>query len=37
MSNYQTLIKVAAEGGYISSKEMDTLSQWRKDPANWKK
>lgn len=37
LSNYQALIKVAAEAGYVSSDDLSTLSQWREDPANWKK
>ncbi|PWE01161.1 orotate phosphoribosyltransferase [Marinilabilia rubra] len=37
LSDYQTLIKVAAEGGYVSSDDLSELSNWREDPANWKK
>lgn len=37
LSNYQSLIKVAAEGGYVSSADLSELSDWREDPANWKK
>jgi orotate phosphoribosyltransferase len=37
LSNYQSLIKVAAEGGYVSSDDLSELSKWREDPANWKK
>ncbi len=37
LSDYQALIKVAAEVGYVSSDDLSTLSQWREDPANWKK
>lgn len=35
LSNYQALVKVANEKGYVSPGEMDTLAQWREDPANW--
>ncbi|MFW5753369.1 MAG: orotate phosphoribosyltransferase [Marinilabiliaceae bacterium] len=35
LSNYQALLKVANEGGYVSSDEMDTLARWREDPSNW--
>ncbi len=35
LSNYQALVKVANEKGYVSPEEMDTLAQWREDPANW--
>lgn len=37
LSNYQALIKVAAEAGYVSADDLDALSLWRTDPANWKK
>ena len=37
LSDYQALIKVAAEVGYVSSDDLSTLSKWREDPANWKK
>jgi orotate phosphoribosyltransferase len=35
LSNYQTLIKVASETGYVTQGDVATLSQWRKDPAIW--
>lgn len=35
ISNYDTLIKIAAEKNYISSNEAQSLSTWRKDPKNW--
>ncbi len=37
LGNYQTLIEVAVESGYVSSDDVKTLSNWRKDPANWGK
>ncbi len=37
LSNYQSLLDVAAEVGYVSSDDLDTLSKWRIDPENWKK
>lgn len=37
LSDYQALLRVAVETGYVSSDELSTLSQWREDPANWKK
>ncbi len=37
LSDYQALINVAAEVGYVSSDDLSTLSKWREDPANWKK
>jgi len=35
LSNYSTLILTAVETGYITEKDVETLKQWRKDPANW--
>lgn len=35
ISDYDTLIKIAAEKNYISSEEAQSLSTWRKDPKNW--
>jgi orotate phosphoribosyltransferase len=37
LSDYQALINVAAEVGYVSPDDLSALSQWRDDPANWKK
>lgn len=37
LSDYQTLIKVAAESGYVSADDVKALSSWRNDPANWGK
>jgi orotate phosphoribosyltransferase len=37
LSNYQTLVKIAAQEGYVSTDDMAALSQWREDPANWQK
>ncbi|MGQ1890005.1 orotate phosphoribosyltransferase [Thermophagus sp. OGC60D27] len=37
LSDYQTLIRIAAEGGYVSSDDLNALAKWRDDPANWKK
>ena len=37
LSDYDTLIQVASKTGYVSANEVDTLSQWRKNPANWNK
>ena len=36
LSNYESLIEVASETGYISSDEIDTLKEWRKAPDCWK-
>jgi orotate phosphoribosyltransferase len=35
LSNYQTLIKVASETGYVTQGDVAALSQWRKNPALW--
>jgi orotate phosphoribosyltransferase len=37
LSDYSTLIQVASTTGYVSSKDIETLSEWRTDPANWSK
>ena len=37
LSDYDTLIQVASQTGYVSANDVDTLSRWRKDPANWNK
>ncbi len=37
LGNYQSLIEVAVETGYVSSDDVKTLSNWRKDPGNWGK
>ena len=37
LSDYETLVGVAAETGYVTNDEIETLSEWRKDPGNWKK
>jgi orotate phosphoribosyltransferase len=35
LSNYSTLISTAVETGYINKQDVETLKQWRMDPANW--
>lgn len=37
LSDYESLIQVASKIGYVSSDEVNTLSDWRKDPASWGK
>ena len=37
LSNYNTMIELAVEEGYVSADDLQTLRQWRTDPANWKK
>tara|TARA_B100000795_G_C22780280_1_gene431937 strand:+ start:198 stop:839 length:642 start_codon:yes stop_codon:yes gene_type:complete len=36
LSNYSHLLDQAMDSQYITEKELDTLSEWRKDPGNWK-
>lgn len=35
LCDYNSLIDVALEKGYIEKNEIDSLKSWRKDPANW--
>ncbi|MCK4662509.1 MAG: orotate phosphoribosyltransferase [Bacteroidales bacterium] len=37
LSNYDDLIKLAEETGYIEKKELSTLIEWKKNPEKWKK
>lgn len=37
LSHYQVLIDTALEAGEISSDQVETLMEWREDPANWGK
>lgn len=37
LSKYQVLIDTALELGEISEDQVETLMEWRKDPANWGK
>jgi orotate phosphoribosyltransferase len=36
LSNYSVLIKEALHSGYIKEEQLEQLSKWRVDPANWK-
>ena len=36
LSNYSHLLEQAMDSKYITEKELETLSEWRKDPGNWK-
>jgi len=36
LSNYDALIDLALETGYINKKDVGILKQWREDPGNWK-
>ena len=35
LTNYNVLIKIAADMGVISDGDMETLNNWRRDPENW--
>lgn len=37
LTDYNTMIEIAATEGYVADSDMETLRQWRRDPANWKK
>ncbi|MDF1548183.1 MAG: orotate phosphoribosyltransferase [Bacteroidales bacterium] len=37
LSNYNTLLKIAIETGYIKSEQLETLNNWRNNPENWMK
>ena len=36
LSDYQTLIHLAVETGYIRKEEVAILEQWRADPSGWR-
>ena len=36
LSDYEHLIGLASETGYIKEDQLDTLRQWRSDPEHWK-
>lgn len=35
LSNYNSMLEVALDSGYIKGEDIETLKEWRKDPANW--
>jgi orotate phosphoribosyltransferase len=35
LSDYDTLISLAVETGYIKEEQVDILDQWKEDPAGW--
>lgn len=37
LSNYNAMLDAALSTGYIHEKDLETLRQWRKDPASWMK
>ncbi len=37
LCNYEVLIKIALESGYVQESDIETLKNWRLDPGNWGK
>lgn len=35
LSNYNAMLEAALKSNYIHADELETLKEWRKDPANW--
>lgn len=35
LSNYNSMLEAALETEYIREEDIETLREWRKDPANW--
>lgn len=35
LSNYSAMLEAALEVGYIKPEDLETLQEWRHDPANW--
>lgn len=36
LTNYETMIDIALQEGYLRKEDVKSLTDWRKDPANWK-
>ena len=37
LTNYEAVLEVALESGYITKDQVPMLNEWRRDPANWEK
>ena len=37
LTNYEAVVSEALRIGYITENDVETLNEWRKDPANWNK
>ena len=37
LSDYEQLVELAQEIGYVKDSDIETLHVWRKNPADWKK
>ena len=35
LTNYEAVMEVALRTGYIEEADVETLNEWRKDPAHW--
>ena len=35
LTNYESLIQLAVQRGYVEPSQLESLKKWRKDPANW--
>ncbi len=35
LSNYEAVLEAALKTGYITENDLETLKEWRKDPASW--
>ena len=35
LTNYEAVLDVALRTGYIEEADVETLNEWRKDPAHW--
>lgn len=35
LTNYEAVLDVALRTGYIEKEDIQTLNEWRKDPAHW--
>jgi orotate phosphoribosyltransferase len=35
LSNYNSMLEAALATGYIKDEDVETLKEWRKDPATW--
>ena len=35
LTNYEAVLEVAQETGYITEDELPLLNEWRRDPAHW--
>jgi len=36
LTDYETMIDIAVKEGYLKKEDISSLTEWRKDPANWR-